>query len=55
MNSASVRFATIEDFKSLLEMPPYWKPKINCLSCREDVMVAENNEVIYGAVSVSKA
>ena len=53
MNSTSVWLATAEDFKSLLEMPPYSKSKIDCLSCRENMLVAENNGVVCGAISVS--
>jgi GNAT superfamily N-acetyltransferase len=39
--------------ESLLKMPPYVKHRPECLSCEEDILVAENKGVTYGAVSVS--
>jgi ribosomal protein S18 acetylase RimI-like enzyme len=34
-------------------MPPYSKSKLDCLSGGEDVLVAESNGVVLGAVSIS--
>lgn len=48
-----MRLATRGDSKSLLSMPPYLKYRLDCLSCREDVLVAESNRIVCGAVSVS--
>lgn len=54
MNSVSVRLASGRDEESLLRMPPYLKSKPECLPCREDVLVAENDGAVYGAVSIGR-
>lgn len=48
-----MRLANGQDAGSLVQMPPYARSKLDCLSCNEDVLVAESNGVVYGAVSVS--
>ncbi len=53
MNLVNVRLATRTDSAVLLQMPPYSKCRRDCESCSDDVLVAENNGVIYGAVSIS--
>ena len=52
LETVTVRLAGVCE-ESLLKMPPYAKRKPDCLSCNEDVLVAENNGVVRGAVSVS--
>ncbi len=52
MESVVVRLADGCE-ESLLEMPPYAKHRPECLSCEEDILVAENKGVPRGAVSVS--
>jgi GNAT superfamily N-acetyltransferase len=47
-----VRLATRSDFKFLLKMPPYSKIVLDDLLRREEVLVAENNGVVFGAVSI---
>jgi GNAT superfamily N-acetyltransferase len=49
-----VRLATSEDSEVLLKMPPYSNSKLDFLSCRDEVLVAENDGVVYGAVSISR-
>jgi GNAT superfamily N-acetyltransferase len=53
VNPINVRLATKKDNDLLLKMPPYSKCRRECISCSEDVLVAENNGVIYGAISIS--
>ncbi|MBN1245161.1 GNAT family N-acetyltransferase [Candidatus Bathyarchaeota archaeon] len=53
MNPVTVRLATTKDCESLLKMPPYSNCKFDCLLCSEDVLVAEKNGVVIGAVSIS--
>lgn len=53
MNRVNVKLATKKDSTVLLNMPPYSKCGRDCLSCSEDVLVAENSGIIYGAVSIS--
>ena len=53
MNLVDIRLATRKDCEVLLTMPPYSKCGRNCESCSEDVLIAENNDIIYGAVSIS--
>ena len=53
MNSIYVRLGTKKDSEVLLKMPPYSKCRRDCDSCSEEVLVAEKNGVIYGAVSIS--
>ncbi len=52
MESVIVRLADACE-ESLLEMPPYAKHRPECLSCEEDILVAESQGVPRGAVSVS--
>lgn len=52
-----MRLASKRDDESLLKMPPYAKSKpdcllSDCLLCRKDILVAESNGVVCGAVSV---
>lgn len=37
----------------LMKMSPYSMSKLDCLSCKEEVLVAESNGVVFGAVSIS--
>jgi len=53
VNPVNVRLATAKDCESLLKMPPYSNCKFDCLLCNEEVLVAEKNEVVIGAVSIS--
>lgn len=52
-NSISVRLANGQHEAWLLKMPPYAKSKHSCPLCNDDILVAENNGVVYGAVNVS--
>ena len=53
MNLINVRLALRKDYEILLKMPPYSKCRRNYTPCSEEVLVAENNGVLYGAVSIS--
>jgi GNAT superfamily N-acetyltransferase len=54
VDSVRVRLASGRDRESLLRMPPYLKSSRECPSRKEDVLVAVNGGVVYGAVSVSR-
>lgn len=49
----NVRLATKQDVESLQKMPPYSKSMPVLLSGGEDILLAENDGIILGAVSVS--
>jgi len=52
VNSVNVRLATKGASNFILKMPPYSKIMFDDLLSREKVLVAENNEVVLGAVAV---
>lgn len=53
VNSISFRLANGQCVAPLLKMPPYRSSKLGCKPCIEDVLVAESNGVVYGAINIS--
>jgi len=51
MTSINIRSATSQDTSSILEMPPYSKCTYNQLSYEENIIIAEDEKKIIGAVS----
>ncbi len=54
MNSVIVRLAVSEDTESILKMPSYAKSEADCLRGKDDVLIAEKNGVVCGAISVGQ-
>ena len=49
-----VRPVTALDKEPLSKMPPYSRSMADDFSCSEDILVADSNGLVYGAVSVSR-